>query len=286
MKKGLLKVLLGVGMLVLVAGTALSQNTAKKGGEFSQQKFETMTLHIYTTHDGAADVTYIFEKEDGLVLFELPSMHHLSKELKVYVDGLNKPVKAILAGYHVGGASYYPGVPVYAGKESVRFIDSGGEMAYRKMLAGLFEGFDLDVVRPTHVIETDRMEIGGIPFRFFSPTTSPIPGMDVVIPEINAYYMHVGYNDTHPVLLGMAHIDQVIAELKRQKAGGYAFYFSSHDGIEAPDALDRKIAYLEKTKAIRQASPTPDVFRANMNAAFPDHKKPRFLERTVENLYK
>lgn len=285
MKRLLLKITLGLGALLL-AGAAVSQEAVKKGGAFSQRHFEGMTLHVYTTYDGAADVSYVFEKGDGLVLFELPSMHHLSRELKAYVEGLNKPVKAILAGYHVGGASYYPGVPVYAGKESLKFIDSGGEMAYRKMLAGLFEGFDLEVVRPTHVVDADSMEIGGITFRFVSPTTSPIPGMDVVIPEINAYYMHVLYDDSHPVLLSLEHIDRVTAELKAQKAGGYAFYLSSHNGIEGPDAIDRKIAYLEKTRRIREASATPEVFREKMNAAFPGHKKARFLARTTENLYK
>ncbi len=253
---------------------------------FETRRFGDLTLHVFTTTEGPSDITYIFETKNDLVLFELPSIHHLSRQLKAYVDKLGKPVAAILAGYHVGGASYYPGVPIYAHKNAVDFIDSGAEMRVRKVVAAGNPDFDFDVVRPDHLIASPGQTIGGVEFVFVTPTTSPIPGMNVIIPAINAYYQHALGGTSHPNLLSIDHIDVAIAELKQQEKGKYALMLDSHNGIETPAAIGRKIPYLEKLKEIRAANPTQEEFIKAVDETFPSYKGAAMLRATARNLYK
>ena len=254
-------------------------------GTFSKTELDDFTLHTFTTTEGPGDITYIFETKDGLVLFELPSIHHLSRQLKDYVVGLKKPVEAILAAYHVGGASYYPGIPIYASKAALDFIDSGEEMKVRKSIAANTPDFDLEVVRPDRLITEERLKIGGIEFLFITPTTSPIPGMNVVIPSINGYYQHVLGGGSHPLILSIEHMTKVLAELHAQKEGGFALFLDSHNGIEKPGAAVQKIAYLNELKKIRESSKDEETFVKNAQAAFPDYKGNATLSRTAKNLY-
>ena len=278
MKKILLAIVFCFCTVALVQG----QTT----GTFKTMQFENgLTMHVFITTEGPGDIAYVLESKDSLVLFELPSIHHLSRQLKEYVEGLNKPVSAILVGYHVGGASYYPNVPIYASQYALDFIESGQEMKVRQSIADNTTDFDLNVVKPDHIVTADKMTIGNIEFIFVAPTTSPIPGMNVVIPSINAYYQHVLGAGSHPYLLSLEHIDKVIAELEVQQKGDYAFFMDSHNGIEAPEAHAQKIAYLQKLKQIRANSADEATFVKNVQTAFPQYK-PGMLSATAKSLYK
>ena len=277
--------MLGFIFAICLCGFTVANGADKTGGTFEKFDFEPFVLHVFTTTEGPGDVTYIFETNDTLVLFELPSIHHLSRQLKEYSDKLNKPVAAILAGYHVGGASYYPGVPVYASQTSLDFIDSGGEMALRKAIAATNPDFDLEVPRPENVVTGEKQTIGGIEFIFITPTTSPVPGMNIIIPSINAYYQHVLGGNSHPILKSVNHIDQVIAELQGQQAGNYALMLDSHNGVEQPSAIAQKIVYLEKLKEIRRTSKDEAAFINAMKTAFPHYSRERALTRTARNLF-
>lgn len=273
-------------MVCVFCGVGSAGEAKQNSGTFESRSFDDVTLHIFTTTEGPGDITYILENKDTLVLFELPSIHHLSRQLKAYVDKLGKPVAAILVGYHVGGASYYPGIPIYAHKNAVDFIDSGAEMRVRKIVAAGNPDFDFDVIRPNNVVLSSGQTIGEIDFVFVTPTTSPIPGMNVIIPSINAYYQHVLGGASHPNLVSIDHIDAAIAELKQQAQGNFALMMDSHNGIEAPDAIERKIAYLEKLKDIRETSSNQEEFIKAVRDAYPLHKSENMLRATAKNLYK
>jgi hypothetical protein len=276
-------VLLSLAIVLCLGTSALAQNQTP--GTFETLKFDGLTLHVFTTTEGPGDISYIFETKETLVLFELPSIHHLSRQLKEYVNGLNKPIAAILVGYHVGGASYYSDIPIYASKYSVDFIDSGEEMKVRQFIASNTPDFDLEVIKPDNIVTSDKLTIAGIEFKFITPTTSPIPGMNVVIPSINAYYQHVLGAGTHPLLLSMGHIDKVIAELETQQKGNYSLFLDSHNGVEKPEAVAQKIAYLQKLKEIRQSSASETEFIEAVKTAFPDYKT-GMLSGMARNLYK
>lgn len=277
------KLLLSIILVLSLCSISLAQPVT---GTFEVLQFDKMKLHIFTTTQGPGDVSYVFETSDSLVLFELPSINHLSRQLKDYVDNLNKPVQAILVGYHVGGASYYPNVPIYASKYAINFIDSGEEMKVRKAIAATTADFDLNVIKPDNIVAPGKQTIAGIDFIFIEPTTSPIPGMNVVIPAIDAYYQHVLGGSSHPILLSMEHIDKVIAELKNQQQANYALMLDSHNGLEKPSAITKKIAYLEKLKNIRQSSSNQEEFVNAVKSAFPDYKGERALISTAKNLYR
>lgn len=60
----------------------------------------------------------------------------------------------------------------------------------------------------------------------------------------------------------------------------------SHNGVEKPDAVDSKIAYLEKLLELRKESQNETEFVEAVRAAFPNHKGERMLMATAKNLYK
>ena len=61
---------------------------------------------------------------------------------------------------------------------------------------------------------------------------------------------------------------------------------TSHHAPERPEALDKKIAYLERTLEILSASKTKEDFVAAMKQAFPDYQGEAYLEMSAANLYK
>ena len=69
------------------------------------------------------------------------------------------------------------------------------------------------------------------------------------------------------------------------KGEGYELILTSHHTPEKPEALDEKIAYLEKTKEILSASRTKEDFVAAMKKAFPDYQGEGYLEMSAANLY-
>lgn len=85
-------------------------------GEINVYDFGNIKLHAYKTNDLIDDEVFILEKGGKAVILEAPCFHDNIAELTEYLaDNALEPAGLLLA-YHMAGASFLPGVPVYATK--------------------------------------------------------------------------------------------------------------------------------------------------------------------------
>ena len=253
------------------------------------EKFELggITVHAYNSAEGMLDGSAIFETDKALVLLEPQSMPESAADLKKYAAGLRKPLEAIVVSYHGAGLSSYPGIPIYASRAAVEFAKSGGEAKLFEYFASSVPGFDATVVVPDRVLDEKSADIAGVEFALtYHDAPAPAPGMTVAIPSAKVVYLHMLGGDSHSILVGKEQIDAFIEELKNLKAQNYALILTSHHAPEKPEALDKKIAYLEKTKEIVDASKTKDEFVSAMKKTFPDYRGEAYLEMSADSLYK
>ena len=80
-------------------------------------------------------------------------MPESAKELKRYIDGLGKPLAAVIVSYHGAGLAPYKGIPIYASKAATEFAGDGRGAALFENFAKGFPGFDPTVIVPDHVLE-------------------------------------------------------------------------------------------------------------------------------------
>ena len=282
--KKIVRGLATVEMVFLLGGAAF----ALEGYAGKIETFERpgLTVHTYNSVEGMLDGSAIFETEKELVLLEPQSMPESAKELKRYIDGLGKPLAAVIVSYHGAGLAPYKGIPIYASKAATEFAGDGRGAALFENFAKGFPGFDPTVIVPDHVLEGPNASIGGIDFALeYDDTPAPAPGMIVAVPSAKVVYLHMLGGDTHSILGSAGHIDAFAEQLRKMKGEGYELILTSHHTPEKPEALDAKIAYLEKTKEILSASKTKEDFVAAMKEAFPDYQGEGYLEMSAANLY-
>lgn len=282
MKKGFAG--LAASCLILTGTTSAfaAEGYADKVAKFER---EGLTVHSYNSTEGMRDGSFIFETAEALVVLEPQSMPGSIEEFKKYVESLNKPVKAVIVSYHGAGLSHYAGIPIYASKATIEFAESGAE---KKMLDNFAEtnpGFDTTVIVPGQALEAASATIEGIDFALFYDN-SPFPGMTVAIPSSKVVYLHMLGADTHSILFSPEHIEAFITQLKGLKDQGYELILSSHHTPETAEALDQKIAYLEKTKEILKEAKTKEEFVTAMNATFPDYYGDHFVTMSAGRIYK
>ena len=279
------KVLAAAGMVMALGGAAF----ASEGYKGRIEKFEMpgVIVHAYNSAEGMLDGSAVFETEKELVLLEPQSMPESAKELKQYIDGLGKPLAAVIVAYHGAGLSPYKGVPIYASKAAVEFAKDGRGAALFENFAKGVPGFDPEVIVPDHVLEAPEAVLGGVAFALeYDDIPAPAPGMTVAVPSAKVVYLHMLGGDTHSILGGAEHIKAFAEALRKMKGQGYELILTSHHAPERPEALDKKIAYLEKTLEILSASKTKEDFVAAMKQAFPDYQGEAYLEMSAANLYK
>lgn len=276
-------------LLVMLCVSGAAGNfafAAEYTGKIERFERNGVTIHAYNSSEGMLDGSFVFETDKALVLLEPQSMPESAKDLKRYVESLKKPLAAIIVSWHGAGLNLYKGVPVYAGKAAIEFARNGGAAQLFDFFAKGFPGFDPTVIVPDKVLEGKNADIGGIDFVFeYQDAPAPAPGMTVAVPAAKAFYLHMLGGDCHSILGGKGHIDAFIEELKSIRAQGYELILSSHHTPEKPEALDAKIAYLEKTKEILAESKTRDAFLAAMKKAFPGLQGEAYLEMSANNLF-
>lgn len=278
-----------VSMLVAVAAMALwgSAATAEDyAGKIEKFEMHGLTVHAYNSAEGMQDGSVVFETEANLVLLEPQSMPASAKELKRYIDALNKPLAAVIVSYHGAGLKAYENVPIYASAATLDFIKQGGQAGLFGYFADTVPGFDPTTIVPNHTLTEPNARIGGIDFALkYDDAPAPAPGMSVSVPSAKIVYLHMLGGDTHSILGSTAHIDAFIADLCRIQSDGCELILTSHHTPERPEALGKKIAYLEATRKIFGESATKEAFLAAMKKTFPHYQGEGYLEMTAGNLY-
>ena len=260
----------------------MNKNTFKKitlgKGEMSVYDFDTMKLHAYKTNDFIVDEVFIAEKDGKAVIIEAPCFYDNIAELTKYLaDNSLEPVGLLLA-YHMAGATFLSGVPVYATVNADDYGHNGGGAGLIRNFTGAFgSAFDASTFTVTNTIGEGKLALGGMDFII----TQTHEAFDIEIPEINAVYTHMLGHDCHSIVAGAGHADGIIAQLEGYIKKGYGLVLTSHYTPEDLKDVAAKIAYLKDLKVIAATCKDASEFKAAVKAKYEEYDGENYLDMTV-----
>ena len=260
----------------------MNKNNFKKvalgKGEMNVYDFGTVKLHAYKTNDFIDDEVFIVEKNGKAVIIEAPCFFDNIRELTDYLAGNKLDTVGLLLAYHMAGASFLPGVPVYATANADDYGHNGGGAGLIKNFTGAFGAiFDSSIFTVTNTIEPGKLTLGGIDFEI----TQTHEAFDIVIPEINAVYTHMLGHDCHSIVAGAGHADGILAQLDGDEKAGYDLVLTSHYTPEDLKDVDAKIAYIKELKALAGKCKNAEEFKAAVKAKYPGYSGENYLDMTV-----
>jgi len=253
-------------------------------GSVTVYDYGNIKLHAYATGDALGDEAYLLESDNSLIGIELPSFTENLNSWQEYIKGINKPFNDIFISSHATGESYLDRINVYATEKAKKSIESGSVFATTQ---GLYETFGddfhggNDMAKVTNTVSEGTINIAGIDFKLIDNGDA----YDIEIPEINAIYTHMLGKTTHSILVSADGMNSMLNTLNNYKDNGYNMILSAHSEPEGQDAVEEKIAYVEKAKELYSECKTADEFISEMKKAYPNYSGENYLEMSAGYLY-
>lgn len=246
-------------------------------GSVSVYDFGTAKLHAYQTNDLIDDEVFVVEKAGKGFVIEYPPFFANIEELSRYIAEQGIEIEGIVAAYHMAGASFLPGVPVYVTKEADEYGRAGGGKALIDGFAAAFgDAFDASIPTDVRFIEGDKLELAGVKMGIVRNSDA----FDIEIPELNVVYTHMLGHDCHSIVAGAGHADAVIAQLKGYQDKGIDLVLTSHYTPEGLKDAQVKIDYLEELKRIAEQSADASAFKAAVQERYPEYAGENYLDMT------
>lgn len=240
--------------------------------------FGNIKLHAYQTGDIMNDEAFILENESNLLLVEFPSFYEDLKQYENYVKGLNKTIIGKVFSDHPSAGTIFTDVDGYASKGTIKSMESGSIYNIIEGFKTAYNGtFASEMHTITDVLEETNVNIGG----FDLSITYHDEDIEIVFPQINAVYTHMLGHDTHSIVAGSLHADEIISQLESYKENGYDLIFSSHYTPETLKDVDEKIEYLKNLKEIANTSSNKEEFIEKVNTSYPKYKGLNYLDMTA-----
>ncbi len=276
---------------VITAALAAASAFAAPPAQFSTDQFENFTLHTYASFDAMADVSFIVESDNHLVIIEPQAFKGKVEEFKAYTEKLGKPIAKVLVSFHAAGLKAYPDEHKAITQPMAGFMKSD---AAQGMLAHFDQAFggamDTEIVEfDEHMDASSRFTVDGVTYTL-EPTS--VPGMPGVNIEIGGrvYYQHFapakGRHASKNQIGSQAAIDGALIDALKAKARGYTLLLGSHGtGKAGAEDLDFQIQYLETLRRMAAQAETAEEFIAQMKAAYPDCQGEADLRGIAAHLY-
>lgn len=235
-------------------------------------------LHAYETRDPLDDEVFVIEKNGHGFVIEYPCFVDNIKELEAYIADGNIKIDGIVAAYHMAGATFLAGTPVYATREADEYGHNGGGKALIDGFATTFgDAFDNTIPQVSNIIEGNELELAGVRMNIVRNHDA----FDIEIPELNAVYTHMLGHDCHSIVAGAGHADGIIAQLEGYQTAGYDLILTSHYTPEDLKDAQTKIDYLTALKGIAAESANRADFKARAQQAYPAYAGENYLDMTA-----
>ncbi len=247
-------------------------------GEVSVYDFGGTKLHAYKTNDPIDDEVFLVEKDGRGFVIEYPCFRDNIAELTDYIEQAGIDIEGILAAYHMAGATFLPGTPVYATVEADAYGHAGGGKALIDNFAAAFgDAFDASIPEVTNVIEGDVLSLAGIDMRILRNAEA----FDMEIPALGVVYTHMLGHDCHSIVAGPSHAEAIIGLLHGYQDAGVDLVLTSHYTPEDLKDVQTKIDYLEELKKIAAACNDADAFKTKVRERYPEYAGDNYLDMTA-----
>ncbi|MDZ8117975.1 nuclear transport factor 2 family protein [Pontiella agarivorans] len=275
----------------IVCSLLAAATFATPKSSFSTDQFENFTLHTYASFDPMADVSFIVESENKLVVIEPQAFKGKVEEFTTYTEQLGKPIEKVLVSFHAAGLKVYEDEHKVITKPMAEFMTSDRAKGMLTFFDKAFGGnMDTEIVEFDEQIDAAaNFTVDGVEYRL-EPTAVPgMPGVNIAIGG-KVYFQHFtpakGRHASKNWITSKAAIDGALIDTLTAKAGGYSLLLGAHGtGRAGPEDLDWQIRYLKTMKEIASSAQTADDFIGQMNVAYPDCQGEADLEAIAAKLY-
>ena len=258
---------------------------------FSTDQFEHFTLHTYASYDAMADVSFIVEGEDSLLIIEPQAFKGKVEAFMDYTRKLNKPIAKVLVSFHAAGLKVYEDEHKLITKPMAEFMQSEAAQGMLGFFDQAFKGaMDTEVVEFDEQLEApSQFTLDGVEY-LLEPTAVPgMPGVNIAI-DGSVYFQHFvpakGVHASKNQINSIAAIDGALADALKAKKGGYALLIASHGtGKAGKEDLKFQIKYLKTMKKAARKATSADAFIALMRAQYPEAQGEDDLKGIAAHLY-
>lgn len=265
---------------------------AQPKASFSINKFNNFTLHTYASFDAMADVSFIVETKNSLVIIEPQAFKGKVEEFMAYTKKLGKPVKKVFVSFHAAGLKVYKEEHKVITKPMAEFMKSDAAKGMLGFFDKAFKGaMDTEIVEfDEHIDASSNFNIDGVNY-CLEPTSLPgMPGVNIAIGK-HVYYQHFvptkGFHASVNQIVSKASIDGALADAIKAKKAGYTLLLGSHGyGRAGIEDLDFQIKYLKAMKNIATQVSDAIDFITKMKSEYPKCKGEKDLKGIAAKLYK
>lgn len=264
---------------------------AQPKANFTTNEFDNFTLHTYASFDAMADVSFIIESENSLVIIEPQAFKGKVEEFVDYTNKLNKPIEKVFVSFHAAGLKSYPDITKATTKSMAAFSQSEAAKGMLGYFDQAFNGaMDTEIVEFDEQFDAnDEFTVDGITYKLEPTSLQGMPGVNI---DINGqvYYQHFapakGYHASKNMIKSKAAIDGALTDAIKAKKAGYTLFLGSHGyGKAGVDDLNWQIKYLKTMQKIAEKATTADEFIAKMNEKYPDCKGEEDLKGIAAEIY-
>lgn len=251
-------------------------------GEIDIYDFGRIGMHVYRTNDAMNDISFLFEKDGRAFVLEPPCFKVNLEEFERYIRSLGFKVEGLVTSYHNTGAGFVKEAPRYTTRQAEDYGMRGrGKEAVANFVNTFGDAFDGSLNPATDYIDGDSDTIAGIRLDIERDGEC----FDIVLPEINAKYIHMLGHDVHSIVSDPAQARADISKLEKCVKGGYDLILTSHYPPEDLKDAKAKIAYLKKLLDIADKSDSPAAFSDEMEKKYPNYTGEHYLGMTSRMLF-
>jgi len=273
--------------IIITALAAMFALGANAQGSFKTIEGNGFKVHVYNSGDAMGDASYIIETKKGLVTMEEPLFKVGAEEFGTYVKKLGKPVTDRITNYHEGATGNHP---VYLAEGMNKEMHEG---AYDAMMKGFQQSFgDKMVARPTGKVKEVKFDttikLNSVSYTFYRGPKNDFPTANIRIGK-KFLLMHWAPARQHMNVLQLSNreaVAQALTGLKEAKAVGVAYVLGGHGGVATKDALNFRIAYLEKMQQLLNENKNAGSFANALKAAYPGLAGEDAVKDLAQALYK
>jgi predicted SnoaL-like aldol condensation-catalyzing enzyme len=275
----------------MAVGFLATMAFAQPEARFSADEFDNFTLHTYASFDSMADVSFIVEGANSLVVIEPQAFQGKVEEFTAHTKELGKPIERVLVSFHAAGLKAYADEHKVITKPMDEFMKSDAGKGMLGFFDKAFGGaMDTEIVEfDEHIDASTTFAVDGVTYTL-EPTSVPgMPGVNIAIGD-KVYYQHFppakGRHASKNQINSKAAIDGALIDALTAEASGYTLLLGSHGtGRAGIEDLAFQIRYLKTMKQIAARAATADEFITRMNEAFPNCKGEEDLNGIAAKLY-
>jgi glyoxylase-like metal-dependent hydrolase (beta-lactamase superfamily II) len=243
--------------------------------------------------DSALVTSHIIETKNKLVVIDAQFVRPYAKELRGYVDRLNKPIDRMIITHnhpdHWFGLEFFTDVPIYSLRETRDLIEKTGDFFIKNNRKRMGELVTDKKIIPNMTIKEGKEVIDGLEYEFEMVPNAEAPVQLLIkFPELGTLVAQdLVYNNCHLVIGGTDAINGWRQVLKRlQGLKEYDTILAGHGEAANPSTYATLLEYLEDAGAILARSKTGDEYKQELLEKYPSYRFPLAINISISRLFK